>query len=155
MSLRFAFVVASVSVSLLSPMTTCVVQAQSSSSSPATANGPVTYKTYDQTFYREQSVQGWKWVEEEVMETSQKNRWVQQYDTETLEKTSVSYRPIEKTSERIEKYTELQPVTVTKFREKKIEETSFETDIEMREETVVVKKPVVETVMRDQPFTVR
>lgn len=117
--------------------------------------GPITYKTYDQTFYREEPVKAWKWVEEKVMEKSQKSRWVQEYDTEKLERKSVTYRPVEKTSERIEKYTELEPVTVTKYREKEIEETSFETAVEMREEKVLVKKPVIETVMRDKEFKVR
>lgn len=126
-----------------------------SSSVLGQANGPITYKTYDQTFYREEPVKAWKWVEQEVMETSQKSRWVQEYDTETLERKSISYRPIERTSERIEKYKELEPVTVTKYREKEIEETRYETAVEMREETVVVKKPVVETVMRDKEFAVR
>jgi hypothetical protein len=121
----------------------------------AQTTGPITYKTYDQTFYRAQPVKAWKWVEQEVTETTEKSRWVQEYDTEKLERKSVSYRPIEKTSERIEKYTELEPVTVTKYREKEIEETSFETAVEMREETVIVKKPVVETVMREKQFKVR
>ena len=49
----------------------------------------------------------------------------------------------------------MEPVTVTKYREKKTEETSFETSVEMREETVLVKKPVVETQMREKNFTVR
>ena len=121
----------------------------------AQANGPITYKTYDQTFYREEPVKAWKWVEQEVMETSQKSRWVQEYDTQKLERTSVCYRPVEKTSERVETYKELEPVTVTKYREKKTEETSYETATEMREETVVVKKPVIETQMREKEFTVR
>ena len=121
----------------------------------AQSNGPITYKVYDQTFYREEPVKAWKWVEQEVMETSQKSRWVQEYDTEKLERTSVSYRPVEKTSERIEKYKELEPVTVTKYREKEIEETSYETAVEMRDETVLVKKPVIETQMREKEFTVR
>ena len=121
----------------------------------AQTNGPITYKEYDQTFYREEPVKAWKWVEQEVMETSQKSRWVQEYDTQKLERTSVCYRPVEKTSERIENYKELEPVTVTKYREKKTEETSYETAVEMREETVVVKKPVIETQMREKEFTVR
>ena len=121
----------------------------------AQTTGPITYKTYDQTFYREQPVKAWKWVEQNVTETTQKSRWVQEYDTEKLERTKVTYRPIEKTSERIEKYTELEPVTVTKYREQEIEETSYETAVEMREETVLVMKPVVETVMRDKEFKVR
>ncbi len=121
----------------------------------AQVNEPITYKVYDQTFYRAEPVKAWKWVEEEVMETSQQSRWVQEYDTEKLERKSVTYRPVEKTSQRIEKYNELEPVTVTKYREKEIQETSYETAVEMRDETVIVKKPVVETVMRDKEFTVR
>jgi len=128
-------------------MSAHVVDAQSA--------GPITYKTYDETFYREEPVKAWKWVEQQVTETTQESRWVQEYDTEKLERTSVSYRPIEKTSERIEKYTELEPVTVTKYREKEIEETSYETAVEMREEKVLVQKPVIETVMREKEFNVR
>ena len=138
-------------------LASCVgfAQAQSMTNSPQPANGPITYKTYDQTFFREEPVKGWRWVEQEVMETSEKSRWVQEYDTEKLERKSVSYRPIEKTSERVEKYKEMEPVTVTKYREKEYEETSYETAVEMREEKVLVKKPIVETVMRDKEFNVR
>lgn len=146
MSLRTIFSVVCL-CALCTPDAAQVVNAQTT--------GPITYKTYDQTFYRDEPVQAWKWVEEKVMEKSQQSRWVQEYDTEKLERKSVTYRPVEKTSERIEKYTELEPVTVTKYREKEIEETSYETAVEMREETVVVKKPVVETVMRDKEFKVR
>jgi len=146
MSLRNILSVVCLSV-VFTPIAVNVVDAQTA--------GPITYKTYDETFYREEPVKAWKWVEQKVTETTQKSRWVQEYDTEKLERTSVSYRPIEKTSQRIEKYTELEPVTVTKYREKEIEETSYETAVELREETVIVKKPVVETVMREKEFSVR
>ena len=154
MSLRIFFV-AYLFVVTLVPLADRVSAQSSMRADPASSYGPVTYKEYDQTFYREEPVKAWKWVEQEVMETSQKSRWVQEYDTEKLERTSVSYRPVEKTSERVEKYKELEPVTVTKYREKETQETSYETAVEMREETVLVKKPVVETQMREKEFTVR
>ena len=146
MSLRTIFTAVCLSF-VFTPLAAHFVDAQTA--------GPITYKTYDQTFYREEPVKAWKWVEQKVTEKTQKSRWVQEYDTQKLERKKISYRPIEKTSERIEKYTELEPVTVTKYREKEIEETSFETAVEMREETVIVKKPVVETVMREKEFKVR
>lgn len=146
MSLRTIFSAVCLSV-VFTPYAAQIVDAQTA--------GPITYKTYDQTFHRAEPVKAWKWVEQKVTETTQKSRWVQEYDTEKLERTKVTYRPIEKTSERVEKYTELEPVTVTKYREKEIEETSYETAVEMREEKVLVKKPVVETVMREKEFKVR
>lgn len=153
MSSQWKFSIVAACLAVLSPLVDSAGNARAQSAT--SAGDPITYRYYDQTFYRDQPVEAFKWVEQEVTETKQKKRWVQQYDTQTLEKTSVSYRPVEKTSERIEKYKELEPVTVTKFREKRIEETNFETEVEMRDQTVVVKKPVVETVMREKQFKVR
>lgn len=115
----------------------------------------VTYKFFDKTFYREEPVTEYRWEEKEVMETSYKKKWVPVYQTEMLEKKSVSYRPVRKTSEREERYKVVEPVTVTKYREKETQETTYETDIEMREEEYVTRRPVIETVMQEKDFTVR
>jgi len=124
------------------------VTAQSSSSS-------TTWKTWAQTFTREEPVTEYCWEEKEVMETSYKKKMVPVYQTETVEKKTICYRPVKKTTERVERYKELEPVTVTKFREREIRETKYDTVTEMREEQYISKRPVTETVMRDKQFNVR
>ena len=89
------------------------------------------------------------------METSYKKKMVPVYQTETIEKKSITYRPIKKTSERVENYTEMEPVTVTKYREREVQETKYDTVTEMREESYISRRPVTETVMRDKEFKVR
>ena len=114
-----------------------------------------TWKTWAQTFTREEPVTEYRWEEKEVMETSYKKKMVPVYQTETVEKKSISYRPVKKTSERVENYKELEPVTVTKYREREVQETKYDTVTEMREESYISKRPVTETVMRDKQFNVR
>ena len=118
-------------------------------------SSPTTWKTWTQTFTREEPVTEYRWEEKEVIETSYKTKMVPVYQTETIEKKSISYRPVKKTSERIENYKELEPVTVTKYREREVQETKYDTVTEMREEKYISKRPVTETVMRDKEFTVR
>lgn len=118
-------------------------------------NSPTTWKTWAQTFTREEPVTEYRWEENEVMETSYKKKMVPIYQTETVEKKSITYRPVKKTSERVENYKELEPVTVTKYREREVQETKYDTVTEMREESYISRRPVTETVMRDKEFKVR
>ncbi len=114
-----------------------------------------TWKTWDQTFHWEEPVTEYRWEEQEVVETSYKKKMVPVYQTETVEKKSITYRPVKKTSERVENYTEMEPVTVTKYREREVQETKYDTVTEMREESYISRRPVIETVMRDKEFKVR
>ena len=114
-----------------------------------------TWKTWDQTFTRDEPVTEYCWEEKEVIETSYRKKMVPVYQTETVEKKSISYRPVKKTSERVEHYKELEPVTVTKYRQREVQETKYDTVTEMREEKYISKRPVTETVMRDKQFNVR
>ncbi len=124
--------------------------------SEATAqNSTTTWKTWAQTFTREEPVTEYRWEEREVFETSYQKKMVPVYQSETVEKKSISYRPVKKTSERIEHYKELEPVTVKKYREREVQETKYDTVTEMREEKYISKRPVTETVMRDKEFKVR
>ena len=137
-----ALCTAALSSSLVAP----TAMAQSSSK---------TYRTFAKTFYRDEPVTQYKWEEKEVMETSYKKKMVPVYQTETMEKKSVCYRPVKKTSERVERIKQLKPVTVTKYRERETQETAYDTVTEMREEQYVTRRPVTETVMQDKQFTVR
>lgn len=124
--------------------------------SVATAqSSPTTWKTWAQTFTREEPVTEYRWEEKEVIETSYKTKMVPVYQTETVDKKTITYRPVKKTSERVENYKELEPVTVTKYREREVQETKYDTVTEMREESYISKRPVTETVMRDKEFKVR
>lgn len=129
-----------------------VATAQSSTTTQQTIP---TWKTWAQTFTREEPVTEYRWEEKEVIETSYKKKMVPVYQTETVEEKSISYRPVTKTSERVENYKEIEPVTVTKFREREVCETKYDTVTEMREEKYISKRPVTETVMRDKQFNVR
>jgi len=129
-----------------------VATAQSSTTTQQTIP---TWKTWAQTFTREEPVTEYRWEEKEVIETSYKKKMVPVYQTEMVEEKSISYRPVTKTSERVENYKEIEPVTVTKYREREVCETKYDTVTEMREEKYIAKRPVTETVMRDQQFNVR
>ena len=129
-----------------------VATAQSSTTTQQTIP---TWKTWTQTFTREEPVTEYRWEEKEVIETSYKKKMVPVYQTETVEEKSISYRPVTKTSERVENYKEIEPVTVTKYREREVCETKYDTVTEMREEKYIAKRPVTETVMRDKQFNVR
>ena len=129
-----------------------VATAQSSTTTQQTIP---TWKTWTQTFTREEPVTEYRWEEKEVIETSYKKKMVPVYQTETVEEKSISYRPVTKTSERVENYKEIEPVTVTKYREREVCETKYDTVTEMREEKYIAKRPVTETVLRDKQFNVR
>ena len=134
----------------------CAALSTSLFTPPAAAqSSSKTYRTFAKTFYREEPVTQYKWEEKEVMETSYKKKFVPVYQTETSEKKCISYRPVKKTSERVERTKQLKPVTVTKYRERETQETAYDTVTEMREEQYVTRRPVTETVMQDKQFTVR
>ena len=94
-------------------------------------------------------------VDETVMETQKRTTWKPLWQTEKRERRTTVLKPVTKTYDKVDKFTMLTPVTETKYREREIEETSYEEVTEMREERRVVQKPVVETEMREQAVPVR
>lgn len=96
-----------------------------------------------------------RYVDETVMETQKRTSWKPVWQTEKRERRTTVMKPVQKTYDKVEKFTVLKPVTETKYREREIEETTYEEVTEMREERRVVQKPVIETEMREEAFPVR
>ena len=94
-------------------------------------------------------------VPQTVIKTQQPSTWKPVWQTEKRERRTTVLRPVTKTYDKVEKFSMMTPVTETKYRERVIEETTYEDVTEMREERRVVQKPVVETEMREQAFPVR
>ena len=90
-----------------------------------------------------------------VTETQQQSTWKPLWQTVKRERRTTVLKPVQKTYDKVEKFSVMKPVTETKYRERTIEETTYEDVTEMREERRVVQKPVVETEMREQAVPVR
>ena len=90
-----------------------------------------------------------------VVNTQQQATWKPVWQTVKRERRTTVLKPVRKTYDKIEKFSVMKPVTETKYRERTIEETTYEDVTEMREERRVVQKPVVETEMREQAVPIR
>jgi hypothetical protein len=143
-----------ISLSLLSLLTVFAMNIVSSGEACAQEQC-ITYKTYLETFYREEPVVETKLVNETAYETKTVTKQRRVYTTETRMRKKIVKKPVQTTGERIETETLSRKVEETKYREIQVEEESFEDVTEMRDEEYTVQKTVKETLFREQEETVR
>ena len=115
----------------------------------------VTYKLVPRVTYESRPLTISQYVDETVLETKQLTTYKPVWTRETRHRTTSVLKPVTKTSQRVERFLVRRPVVETSYVEKQLQETSYESVTEMKEQRWLVEKPIVETEYRDQQYLVK